>query len=379
MTHRQFEFETLAGPYWSVIDEQYDKVEPADSYLQFIAFSRRLATGTCQRYASDLALYFTWCERAKRQWDDPDITAFQMWLRATPGPDESRNSRRALAGPGGAPIRSDPVVDRICMVVCEMFRHLAAQSAVPLDMLARLYEVGRSPDGLLILAARRHRLKKVRRKRSKPASTPIAIVRSLLEATSNIRDFLLILLMTCAGLRRGEVIGLRLSDMHLLPDSLALGCDFKGAHLHVVPRPSTNGAVVKGGRARIVPVPRVVSQVYSLYRRDRDKVPQAASCDYVFVNLYQEPRGEPMKAHAVNELLDRLSSKVGYKAHPHSLRHTFGSSAIETASVDVVAELMGHAWVSTTQIYLHPDQQRLRDAVEQSSIADLLEDGALDA
>ncbi|QSR27941.1 recombinase XerD [Nocardioides aromaticivorans] len=379
MTHRQFEFETLAGPYWSVIDERYDKVEAADTYLQYIAFSRRLAAGTCKRYASDLALYFTWCERTNRQWDDPEITPFQIWLRTTPGPDEPRHSRQALAGPGSPPIRSDPVVDRICMVVCEMFRHLASQGAVPLDILTRLFEVGRSHDGLLILVARRHRLKKGRKKRGAPASTPVTIVRSILQATGNLRDFLLILLMTCAGLRRGEVIGLRLSDMHLLPDSLSLGCDFKGAHVHVVPRPSTNGAVVKGGVGRIVPVPRAVTQVYGLYRRERDRVPQAASCDYVFVNLYQAPLGEPMKAHAVNELLARLSSKVGYKVKPHSLRHTFGTSAVETASIDVVAELMGHAWVSTTQVYLHPDQQRLRDAVEQSSIADLLEDGALDA
>lgn len=379
MTHRQFKFETLVGPYWSVIDDEYDKVEPADTYLQFIAFSRRLAEGTCHRYASDLALYFTWCDRTKRQWDDPDITPFQIWLRTTPGPEERRRSRQVLAGPGSPPVRSEPVVDRICMVVCEMFRHLASQGVVPFETLTRLFEVGRSHDGLLILSGRRHRLKKRRKKRPTPAPAPITVVRSVLEATGNIRDFLLILVMTCAGLRRGEAIGLRLSDMHLLPDSLSLGCGFKGAHVHVTPRESTNGAVVKGGVARIVPVPRAVTQVYSLYRQARDRVPQAASCDYVFVNLYQEPLGEPMKAHAVNELLDRLSMKVGYKVKPHSLRHTFGSSAIETASVDVVAELMGHAWVTTTQVYLHPDEQRLRDAVEQSSIADLLEDGALDA
>jgi hypothetical protein len=109
--------------------------------------------------------------------------------------------------------------------------------------------------------------------------------------------------------------------------------------------------VVKGGIGRVVPVTRTTTQAYSVYRAERDAVSQAKDCDYVFVNLYKNPLGEPMKHHAVNELLDRLSAKAGYKVKPHSLRQTFGSAAVEAATVDVVAELMTRGATSSAR---HP-------------------------
>ena len=53
------------------------------------------------------------------------------------------------------------------------------------------------------------------------------------------RDRLIVLLMARAGLRRGEVLGLRRSDVHLLMDSGELGCRVARAHLHVVRRDVT--------------------------------------------------------------------------------------------------------------------------------------------
>jgi site-specific recombinase XerD len=50
---------------------------------------------------------------------------------------------------------------------------------------------------------------------------------------------------------------------------------------------------------------------------------------------------------------------------PHQLRHAFGSNAVDAgAGIDVVADLMGHAAVSSSQVYLHPDSSRLRAAVD---------------
>jgi integrase/recombinase XerD len=50
---------------------------------------------------------------------------------------------------------------------------------------------------------------------------------------------------------------------------------------------------------------------------------------------------------------------------PHQLRHAFGSNAVDAgAGIDVVADLMGHAGVASSQVYLHPDSSRLRAAVD---------------
>jgi len=59
------------------------------------------------------------------------------------------------------------------------------------------------------------------------------------------RDQFLVILLRDTGLRIGEALGLRGEDMHLLPDSRALGCTVVGAHVHVRHRANPNGALAK--------------------------------------------------------------------------------------------------------------------------------------
>jgi integrase/recombinase XerD len=77
------------------------------------------------------------------------------------------------------------------------------------------------------------------------------------------RDRLIVLLMARAGLRRGEVLGLRRSDVHLLADSSALGCGIARAHLNVIRRDDNpNRAVAKSRRQRAVPLDFVTVQAF---------------------------------------------------------------------------------------------------------------------
>ena len=77
---------------------------------------------------------------------------------------------------------------------------------------------------------------------------------ALLRACRSTRDRLIVLLMARAGLRRGELCGLRRGDVHLLVDSRVLGCAMSRAHLHVVRRDNPNGAWAKSRRQRVVPL-----------------------------------------------------------------------------------------------------------------------------
>jgi len=87
------------------------------------------------------------------------------------------------------------------------------------------------------------------------------------------------------------VCGLRRSDVHLLPDSAALGCAVPRAHLHVVRRENPNGAWAKSRRQRPVPLDFLVVQAFDAYEFERMGVPQAAAGDFVVVNLFGEPAG----------------------------------------------------------------------------------------
>jgi integrase/recombinase XerD len=75
-----------------------------------------------------------------------------------------------------------------------------------------------------------------------------------------------------------------------------------------------------------------------------------------------------MRPDAVGELLAALSRRAGLSepVTPHMLRHAFGSDLMDAGgAVDEVAELMGHQWTSSSQVYLHPDPARLRAAVDR--------------
>ena len=174
--------------------------------------------------------------------------------------------------------------------------------------------------------------------------------------------------MARAGLRRGEVCGLRRSDVHLLVDSRRLGCDVARAHLHVVRRDDNpNQAWAKSRRQRVVPLDFLVVQLFDVYEFERMGVAGAADSDFVFVNLFRGRTGAPMRPDAIAELMATASRRAGLDARirPHQLRHAFGSNAVDAgAGIDVVADLLGHVSVASSQVYLHPDSSRLRAAVD---------------
>lgn len=381
LMYRAFHFNTDAGAYWSVIDDRdYVVVELADNFLQFMRFARGRAESTTRKYAESIALYYNFCADRSTHWANPDITAFQMWLRIAPSPRHPHPSRRVWAGPGHRPARSNNRIDLITYAVSEMFKFAAAEGVWDGSKLNRLFEMApvqnygpsdrRHQLSTTVILRRRHRLQP---QRSSRRDAPVAVVKNLLAECLNARDALFVAILATTGLRRGEALGLRLSDLHFLPTSTSLGCQIEGPHLHVVPRVNSNQARVKNQKPRALPVTAALVSLYERYRMDRDACREARESDYVFVNLYRAPLGEPMKLHAANDLLSRLSRRIGHKVTPHMLRHTFGTGAAQTESLDVVAELLGHASIQTTQTYLHPDMTRQRKAIEAGALAQHLE------
>lgn len=380
--YKAFHFNSDAGAYWSVIDDRdYVVVELADNFLQFVRFARGRAESTTRKYAESIALYYNFCADRSANWADPDITAFQMWLRIAPSPRHPHASRRVWAGPGHRPARNNNRINLITYAVCEMFKFAAAEGVWVESKLNRLFEMApvqsygpsdrRHQLSTTVILRGRHRLQPQRNSSRRDA--PVAVVKKLLAECLNARDALLVAMLATTGLRRGEALGLRLSDLHFLPDSTSLGCQIDGPHLHVVPRVNSNQARVKNHKPRALPVTAALITIYERYRMDRDACRQTRESDYVFVNLYRAPLGEPMKLHAANDLLSRLSRRTGHKVTPHMLRHTFGTGAAQTESLDVVAELLGHASLQTTQTYLHPDMTRQRKAIEAGALSQFLE------
>jgi integrase/recombinase XerD len=89
----------------------------------------------------------------------------------------------------------------------------------------------------------------------------------------------------------------------------------------------------------------------------------------VFVNLWRAPVGAPMRLDAVNDVVTAASRRTGLAAvvTPHQLRHSFGSNVADAeVGLDVVQELLGHASISSTQIYVHQSSGIASDGREMA-------------
>ena len=366
--------------YWTVLDEDLAVVPVADGFLRQVRFGRDGAESTTKSYAHSVALFLRWCARTGCTWQAgaAQLGLFMTWL-AHAGPAVSGVGATAqgmvLAGPGSAPARGARRVNGVLTAVRGMVVHAVAAGQAGEDLVALLYEIADDrdlPDAARGEGGRMDWRMRARHRLHEP-ETPVdrasdAEIVALLHACLSARDRLIVLLMARAGLRRGELCGLRRSDVHLLADSRPLGCQIARAHLHVIRRDgNSNGAWAKSRRQRAVPVDFLTVQAFDTYVLERMAVPAAAGSDFVLVNLFRAPVGAPMRPGAIGDLLGAASRRAGLATAvtPHQLRHAFGSSAADAGcGIDVVADLLGHASVSSSQVYLHPDPGRLRAAVD---------------
>jgi integrase/recombinase XerD len=117
----------------------------------------------------------------------------------------------------------------------------------------------------------------------------------------------------------------------------------------------------KGSKERLVPVGEPALRAVRRYLAEvRPKLDRGAGKGRVFLNA----RGAPLSRTAVWSLVKESARRVGItrKVSPHTLRHTFATHLLEGgADLAAVQELLGHADISTTQIYTHVDREYLRD------------------
>jgi integrase/recombinase XerD len=343
-------------------------VDIADRFLRDLRFGADRTESTTKQYAGELALFLGWAARSGRdlQRAAGELSRFVLMLRTT------AITRR---GRGYGQVRSAGRINHVLAVVREFYKHAAAHRSVDACVIAALYEVGddrfvpaelRAEDGALRYRVRpRHRLRATRD--AAPRVATQEEWEALLEAATNWRDRFLLVLLWFSGLRIGEALGLRRSDLHLMDSATALGCQVAGAHLHVVPRENSNGAAAKSRRERVVPLAQYVVSYYDLYLDERERCTAAAGCDFVFVNLFGEPLGAPMRPGRASELFASLSAraKLQRRVTAHMLRHAAASAMIAAGGLDVTQALLGHASITSTQIYLHPSERRQRDAVDR--------------
>jgi integrase/recombinase XerD len=126
-----------------------------------------------------------------------------------------------------------------------------------------------------------------------------------------------------------------------------------------------NGMILvfgKGSKERLVPIGRSARKWIEEYQK-RSRIHLAKSgksLDYLFLNF----RGSRLTRDMIRKLVEKYSEAAGIpkKVHPHTFRHSFATHLLEGgADLRVVQEMLGHADISTTQIYTHIDREYLKE------------------
>lgn len=152
-----------------------------------------------------------------------------------------------------------------------------------------------------------------------------------------VRDHAMLELLYSAGLRLAELVSLRLPDL-----------DLEDACVRVTG---------KGDKTRLAPVGRCARTALANWLAQR-----AALAPPAETALFVSRQGRPLTPRSVQKRLTRWALKHGADRplHPHLLRHSFASHLLESSGdLRAVQELLGHADISTTQIYTHLDFQQL--------------------
>ncbi len=168
-----------------------------------------------------------------------------------------------------------------------------------------------------------------------PKAAEIDVLLALTEGRSPfaLRNRALLELLYSGGLRTAEAVGLNLADL-----------DFEREAIHV------RG---KGGKERVVPLGEEAAHHVARYLRNaRPFLAQGADAA-----LFLSARGRRLDTSTVRRLV----------RNPHRLRHAFATHLLEGgADLRTIQELLGHASLSTTQIYSHVDAKRLRRVYDRS-------------
>lgn len=121
----------------------------------------------------------------------------------------------------------------------------------------------------------------------------------------------------------------------------------------------------KGNKERIVPYYPRLDELFTLYLDNYRNIYAKEDCEYFFVNN----KGGKISPRSVQLLLEDVQKKSGLlvNLHPHMLRHSFATHLLDNgADLRTVQELLGHANLSTTQLYTHLTYDRLRRAVDMA-------------
>jgi len=283
-----------------------------DSYLRQLETERRLSSHTLSAYRRDLTALLKYCD--KEGVDSlADLDVYHIRRFAAQG------HRQGLSA-----------------------RSIARRLSAVRSFLTTLVQAGVIKSNVAM------HVQAPRASRRLPATLDADQVARLLDLSGDddltIRDRAILELFYSSGLRLAELVGLDVGDLDLADRTVRV--------------------TGKGSKTRIVPVGRFALEAITQWLTTRAKFVSPAQ-----QAMFLSRRGRRLAARSVQARLNHWAHVQGSptRVHPHMLRHSFATHLLESSgNLRAVQELLGHASLSTTQIYTHVDFQHLAHIYDQA-------------
>jgi integrase/recombinase XerD len=292
-----------------------------EDFLVHLRHERGQAEHTQRTYAALLGKFLRWAESQRfTDWRQVELSHLMAFL-------QHERERRLAREPKESP------------------RRLSSESVyLEISALRAFYRFA-THEKLLPVNAAEHLSLPRRWKRLPKALTGLEIEKLLapeqLETPSSLCDQAVLELAYASGLRLAELRGLRLEQLHLDAGFVTV--------------------IGKGNKERVVPVGRqAVNALQRYLEAGRPKLVTPRSPAAVFLTR----RGTPFAAVTLWLRIKQRVRRAGVARNvtPHMLRHSFATHLLEHgADLRVIQELLGHASISTTEVYTHVADHRLRD------------------
>jgi integrase/recombinase XerC len=286
-----------------------DWIEAFGGHLHY---ERRLSALTCKHYRRDLVAFFDWCEKSGiERWRDTDSEHIRAYAASC--------YRKGLSA------RS---IQRQLSCLRTFFRYLVREKQLkkhPVQSVRAPKAGKRLPENLD--ADRMARLLDL------PGDGLVVA-----------RDRAILELLYSSGLRLSELTGLDLPQLDLAD--------------------ATVRVTGKGNKERILPVGRMARAALKTWLAER---PALANADEMA--LFVSKRGGRLSPRSVQARVDYWAKRQGIdsRVYPHLLRHSFATHLLESShDLRGVQELLGHANISTTQVYTHLDFQHLAQIYDRT-------------
>jgi integrase/recombinase XerD len=344
---------------WTVLGDDDVPVEPIERFLGYLSEIER-SPNTVRAYAHDLKDYWMFLVHRGLDWREvrlEDIGEFIAWLRLPPA---GRDCAVAVL-PSVQPQVGSATINRKLSALAAFYQHQVRHGVDVGELLISWQLPGRCGGWKPFLhhvakdKPQPRRTVALKAPRKLPRVLTVAEIQAILGACTRLRDRFLLAVLHDSGCRIGEALGLRHADLAAAEREIT-----------IAPRVNANGARSKSRHPRTIPVSAALIRLYGDYLHG--EYGGELDSDYVFVNLFAEPRGQALSYPAVYDLVGRLRRRTGVDFDLHWFRHSAATRMLrDGVPIEVVSSLLGHTSVTTTlSIYGHLTAEDARRALENA-------------